>query len=706
MRPWLRVPLLICICLLWLAGCAAPSPNQTSGEQTGANDGQPNESRATPEPAATPALATQPSGAEPPAPVDPGIPPFQPTLPGPGEGESPVPVPHQVEIEWPPRMRLQDSDTIRLALIPSHDGYVLQSEFPDHTVQGQEVQILTPEGYDLYGVAGLEGLGFQISPAGEQVQILEPGEERVWRWVLRPTQAGQNRLAVTLSLRLVPKGEPASSTQARQKTIFSRSLEVEVLTLLGLSQPQALSLGVLGVLLSSSLGVALLGQRNRPLRSWRIAQPNPELAIEPHPSLLIDKEETLALQALFRRYQRLGIDAEFLSGYSGARTFLALPIRSDGQADAPTIVKMGAAEDIIREYENYEAYVKDRLPPVTARIQHPPVRLPRKGTSLPDLAALQYTFIGLSGSRPTSLGGALRHNPDPALLWKLFESFGPHWWMQRRPYTFRLGQEYDRMLPPHYVLAPADEVRAASLRLRADQAPGSLKLAVGQRVVLDAGRSSPWQVERRAGGRSLALSGLPYGSQPALRLRWLGPQIGRRAVGQVVSDRRIRLRELTAGLTLEGLPDPLERLESLLEERVRGSRAVLHGDLNLENALVGPGGMLWLIDFAQTREGHTLYDFAHLEAELIAHVVAEQKPSPVDYLALLAGSPPAVLAPQAELLQAVYAIAARCLFDPADDREYQLARWAACLGALKFANLEVEARQLLYLSAAYIGREL
>ena len=51
---------------------------------------------------------------------------------------------------------------------------------------------------------------------------------------------------------------------------------------------------------------------------------------------------------------------------------------------------------------------------------------------------------------------------------------------------------------------------------------------------------------------------------------------------------------------------------------VMSPRSIIHGDLNLENVLIGPGGMVWLIDFATTREGHPLMDFAHLEAEIIA----------------------------------------------------------------------------------------
>jgi len=34
----------------------------------------------------------------------------------------------------------------------------------------------------------------------------------------------------------------------------------------------------------------------------------------------------------------------------------------------------------------------------------------------------------------------------------LFDTFGPNWWLQKRPYTFKLSQEYDCALPSHLVV--------------------------------------------------------------------------------------------------------------------------------------------------------------------------------------------------------------------------------------------------------------
>jgi hypothetical protein len=164
-------------------------------------------------------------------------------------------------------------------------------------------------------------------------------------------------------------------------------------------------------------------------------------------------------------------------------------------------------------------------------------------------------------------------------------------------------------------------------------------------------------------------------------------------------------------MALFGLPDPIPRLPDLLAETVRGGQSTIHGDLNLENILVGPGGFIWLIDFAETRDGHTLFDFGHLGAELVAHVIAPRMANPHDYFDLLlsdpfqagAGSPE----PLAGLLAALSGIGEKCLFNPSEPGEFYTALCLSCLGALKYRNLDSHQKHLLYLTAAYLcAREL
>lgn len=604
-----------------------------------------------------------------------------------------------VELEWPPSLRLGDSDILRMALIPSRDGYTVTTEFPEHNVASQNLSVKRPGGYELQAAARLDGIDFDISPAGDQVQYLPINETTEWRWSIRPRTVGQQRLSVTLRLRWTPIA--GAGGIARETTVYSRGLDIQVNSFFGLTRQQCMAGGLLGLIFGGGVSLFALVTLGLPGQLVQKNQrPNLDLKIEPQPGLkLIPAEEEL-LRVLFRRYARLSLEGEFLSGYSGARTFLAKPLRPDGRADAYTIVKIGGRESIQREYENYETYVKDSLPPVTARIQQPPVILSaRHAEKSGRQAALQYTFIAQPGHTPASLRQALLANPDPALLEKLFGTFGPNWWMQRKPYSFRMSQEYDRMLPTHLVVEPCP---GKGSYIDGDSLPFNLDLRAGDLVTL--GRF-PF-VEPLAVGKGLSLRGNPRGGQPALRVRWLAERLPEGSLGRIVATRSTLLQGFVLGFDLCGLPDPLKRLPELLNESVSSTQSTIHGDLNLENVLVGPGDFVWLIDFAQTREGPPLYDFAHLRAEIVAHILAQRIESPQEFLALMKGEPRPDLEPLKALLSSLDSIAERCSFNPSDKREYHLAVFTACLGALKYPNLDARARHWLYLSAATSGQDL
>ncbi len=599
----------------------------------------------------------------------------------------------QVELEWPSTLRLGESDVVRLALVPSSDGYIARAEFPEHLVESRDINIPRLGGYELSAVARLDAVGFQVSPQGELASYLPPGEVIAWRWTLTPQQLGQQRLAVSLTLRWTPVD--AAAGPPREAMVYSRGLQVQVTSFLGLTRRQAAVAGLFGLVLGGGLSLAAFVRERGPSRTALSPfRPNPALLVELHPGLELSQEHRQLVGSLFRPYARLVLESEFLSGYSGARTYLALPIRPDGRSDAHTIVKIGETEAIRHEFENYETFVKDTLPPVTARIQQAPVAGPGGRQ-----AAIRYTFIAEPGNPPTSLRQALLANPDPSLLMKLFETFGPGWWMQRRPYTFHLAQEYDRMLPTHYVIQPE---RANGKLLDGRTASSDTRLEIGEYVTLRSFKT----IERRLDGSSLSLRGEAAPGLLPLRLRWLGLADPNGSTGRVIATRQSLLAGFVSGFDRSGLPDPLACYPALLAETVAGTQSTIHGDLNLENILVGPGGMVWLVDFAQTREGHPLFDFAHLQAELVAHVIAPQLESAADYLALLQGRPVEAAARLQPLLDALHLIAQRCLFNPSQPREYQLALFMACLGALKFANLDDHARHFLYLTAAHLCRGL
>jgi len=627
-----------------------------------------------------------------------------------------------IELEYPTQMRLGDSDIIRSALIPTKDGFTVTAEFPDHQVVTDTVTVARPGGYDLFALARLDAVGFDLSPQAEQTQVVNPDERTTWRWSLTPRSAGQQRLSISITLQWRPQIN--NPNPIREITIYSKGLNVQVTSFFGLTTRQAAMMGMIGlgigVTFSLPLAASLLRPRRKTLQSLI---PNLSLSIEHPTSLTLTQDEATLLRALFHRYKRITLEKEFRSGYSGARTFLILPVRRDDRADAYTIAKIGERDSIQREYENYGTHVKDTLPPMTARIQDVPVITPtptlphRKFTDGGGLgggkAALRYTFIAEPDVMPTSLRESFLANPDPSLLEKIFSTFGPGWWMQRKPHTFKLGQEYDRLLPAHYVLEPSPTDSRMNLANTIDgrAAPPRKYLPVGDLVNF----SFLTPVERRQDGQSWSLVGRMVPGQPPLRVRWLSPTPPNGyAPSRIVATRETLLRDYVADFDLFGLPDPLLKLPVLLDERVMGTQSTLHGDLNLENVLVGPGGFVWLIDFAQTRDGHPLFDFAHLEAEIIAHIIAPQVDSKqwavISNQVFASGDQQSAIKNQKFpisnyqlLIATLHSIASRCLFNPAHPREYQLALFMACLGGLKYTNLDTHQKHLLYLTAAQLA---
>jgi len=72
---------------------------------------------------------------------------------------------------------------------------------------------------------------------------------------------------------------------------------------------------------------------------------------------------------------------------------------------------------------------------------------------------------------------------------------------------------------------------------------------------------------------------------------------------------------------IEKLPNPIKSYETLLEDYVNGSLCTIHGDLHPGNIMIGPSQSPFLIDFANTRDGHTIFDWATLETSLLSDVV-------------------------------------------------------------------------------------
>ena len=216
----------------------------------------------------------------------------------------------------------------------------------------------------------------------------------------RRAAPGQQRLTVTLLLRWKPQAGTSGVSQ-REAMAFSRGLNVEVVSFFGLTRGQAMTGGHGGAALRRRAGALLGGLAGcaHAARCCRRCWKTRSLRSSRKPGLQVDFAEATACCArLFGRYARLVLESEFLSGYSGARTFLAQPIRPDGRADAYTIVKVGSAAAIQREVRE----LRDLRQGHACRRSRRASSTPRSPCAAARTSApLQYTFIAEPGRLPT-----------------------------------------------------------------------------------------------------------------------------------------------------------------------------------------------------------------------------------------------------------------------------------------------------------------
>jgi len=377
----------------------------------------------------------------------------------------------------------------------------------------------------------------------------------------------------------------------------------------------------------------------------------PEVPIHGEVSLSTDQQRVL--QAMFRDYSEVQIVRELDGGYSGARVLLVRPIRVGGFKDAPAVVKLDDRHTIQYERRRYDLFVRGTLPAAAAY----PIDAPVVPDDTP-FGGLKYAFVGhLDDANPVSLREwAVQQDPQKIgeFIRALFEVFGPAWWLQRQPYRFWIWREYEHVLPPALVVEALPEekpsVTGHILNPLGDWSRSN-RVLPGEMVVLKglvvqkadperdtlylAAGAQPEAINRAS---KVEVRGL--GANPATYFR--GETVDQ-VVGRVVSTRDdlllrslqglepdfdLRLERIPSGHeAVEDLPNPLKKMAGLLDRQVDGYLSTVHGDLHLGNILIGPHGDPWLIDFAWAREGHTLFDWALLEASLLVEVVAQLAPA-------------------------------------------------------------------------------
>ncbi len=452
-------------------------------------------------------------------------------------------------------------------------------------------------------------------------------------------------------------------------------------------------------------------------------------------------EERTVLQQMFRKYDSVRIEHVFQEGFSGSTVMLVRPHNADGRSDALVVVKIAERQAILWEKKRYDSFVKDTLPPTTARIESDPA-LPDKST----MGGLKYTFVRLrgEGSPVTLYEYASTHDPEDVARFirdALYSGFRDAWWGQAQPYRFIVWHEYDFLLPPTLivqVLPPDAETQHPARVLRPlEDWMRNGSVHTGELVELE--NFTAQKVKRSVGVIQMTAGAAPEAVNRASRVDVQGLDLSvktyfrgelvRKVSGRVMQTRDDILQQQVQALEpnfnvlaeylpyssggVERLPNPLRRYNRLLEQRVIGTLSTIHGDLHTGNILIGSGGDAWLIDFEWTRDGHTLFDWAVLEISLlIDHVMPSigkgwdevwQAVRLLDVLNRKGHLGDMGLSPLVQAFRPigeVRTIVAELLAERDKWAEYQVALAFCALRVIGWTNRPLTARRLAYLASA------
>ena len=158
-----------------------------------------------------------------------------------------------LSLEWPPTIRVGDSDVIRLTLEVDAQGKLTPTaQIEGHETHGETVFI--PNLYDTHNVlaeARMDMAGVQVTPDGDVSEPLLPGQSVTFFWSVRPQDVGTYRGTIWVHLRFIPHdGGPES-----RRPLTAQLVEIQAVDFLGLGGIAARLVGGLGTLVGSVLGL-------------------------------------------------------------------------------------------------------------------------------------------------------------------------------------------------------------------------------------------------------------------------------------------------------------------------------------------------------------------------------------------------------------------------------------------------------------------
>lgn len=449
----------------------------------------------------------------------------------------------------------------------------------------------------------------------------------------------------------------------------------------------------------------------------------------------LSNDELFILRKMFHGYASIRVETALTGGYTSSQLLVVTPIKIEGKEAASVVVKIGPTDDILDEAQRYNKYVKDTLPPLTARLEDKPV-----APDTSELAGLKYTFLTDSHGNPKDMRAIVNQwSGDRLGRWlhqKLYGEFGEKWWKQARPYRFEAWREYDWLLPPILTLKVTPEEKkpsgAAVLRFPIRRSRIT-DLDLGEVIVVEnfivykvdpergAIRLALAQGESTARAYQIEVQGIDFEKDTYFRGEVVDRLVG--TVWQTRDDELMSsLLQLSPDFEVRNsnilinnvtLPNPVKFYSPLLDAIIIGTISTIHGDLHLGNILIGPNDSALLIDFARTRDGHAIFDWANLEISIMNELVVPQIGESWDdvrqlmqYLAVidnpeLGESIPEHINDALKAVVALRQIVAQSLATGDSWYEYSLALAYTALRAMTWETVSVTGRRLMYLVSAF-----
>ncbi len=164
-----------------------------------------------------------------------------------------IPESRWITIEWPPDIKVGDSDIIRLTLDLDRGGdLTVTAQVSGNETRSEPVSI--PNLYETHNVlveARMDLAGVIVSPEGVTSESLLPGEPAFFAWSVKPEEVGNYRGTIWLHLVFIPKEGGVESRRA----LSAQRIDVRAVNFLGLGGSAARWLGGLGTLVGSFISL-------------------------------------------------------------------------------------------------------------------------------------------------------------------------------------------------------------------------------------------------------------------------------------------------------------------------------------------------------------------------------------------------------------------------------------------------------------------